>query len=207
MTQTPVGAAAVSFTAPRRTADLRRASRRLAALVLPIGPTAVALLRFVMPYDTTDSGTDIVRQVAEHQVRANLVVWLGSAAVLTLVPAALWVGRVTARWAPGLTAAAVLLLVPAYLSLPFLVSSDANRAVRRAPRPADLERRRHVADVHPVAVVGGFLFVLGHVVGTILLGVAMIRSGPVASWPAWRPCSPSRCTSSPRSSSAATPWT
>jgi hypothetical protein len=36
--------------------------------------------------------------------------------------------------------------------------------------------------VHPVAVVGGIVFVLGHVLGTVLLGLAMIRGRSVPLW-------------------------
>lgn len=167
-----------------RPADLRYASRILAAIVLPIGPAAVAVLRFVLPYYTTDSDTEIVRQVAAHQTRADLVVWLGLVAVLTLVPAVIWAGRVTARTAPRLTAVALLLLVPAYLSLAFLVCSDgiALYGVKHdlpVKTVADM-----YAGVHPVVVVGGILFVLGHVLGTILLGVAMLRSQVVPAWAA-----------------------
>jgi hypothetical protein len=165
--------------------DLRRASRILAAIILPVGPAAVALLRFVLPYKTTDSSTEIVHRIAAHQGRGSLVVWLGLVATLTLVPAVIWVGRVTARNAPRLTAAAMLLLVPAYLVLPLLISSDAGALFgvkHELPTPV-------VADMytstHPIMMVAGVVFVLGHVVGTILLGVAMLRSGLVPTWAAW----------------------
>ncbi|RNL77736.1 hypothetical protein [Nocardioides marmorisolisilvae] len=166
-------------------ADLRRASRILAAVVLPLGPAAVALLRFVLPYKTTDSSTEIVHRIAAHQDRGSVVVWLGLVATLTLVPAVIWVGRVTARRAPRLTAAALLLLVPAYLSLPLVVSSDAAALFgvkHDLPTPV-------VADMytstHPAMIVAGVVFVIGHVLGTILLGVALLRSGAIPPWAAW----------------------
>jgi hypothetical protein len=182
MSQSSPAATVLSRTGPPPPADLRRAGRTLAAVLLPIGPAAVAVLRFVLPYDTTDSGTGIVHAIAAHQHRADLTVWLGLVAVLTLVPAVLWVGRVTARTAPRLTAAALLLLVPAYLSLAYLTGSDAIAlyGVQHGLPPAT------VADmytgVHPVVLVSGLVFVLGHVLGTILLGAAMIRSGRVPLW-------------------------
>lgn len=165
--------------------DLRRVTRILAAIILPIGPAAVALLRFVLPYKTTDSSTEIVHRIAAHQDRGSLVIWLGLIATLTLVPAVIWVGRVTAGRAPRLTAAALLLLIPAYLCLPFLVSSDAGALFgieRHLPTQV-------VADMytstHPVMIVAGVVFVLGHVVGTVLLGVALLRSGMIPAWAAW----------------------
>ncbi len=182
MSQTSIDPTVRSGHHPHAVADLRPAGRMLAALVLPVGPAAVALLRFVLPYDTTDTGTQIVHKIAAHQDRAGLTVWLGLVAVLTLVPAVLWVGRVTARTAPRLTTAALVLLVPAYLSLGYVTCSDAI-ALYGATHGLPL---RTVADmydgVHPVVLVGGVLFVLGHVSGTILLGVAMLRSGSIPRW-------------------------
>jgi hypothetical protein len=182
MRQTSLGATTRPVATPRITPYARSAPRLLAAVVLPIGPAAVAVLRYLLPYDTTDSGSAIVRQIAAHQGRENLVVWLGFVAVLTLVPGVLWVGRITARSAPRLTAAALLLLVPAYLSLAFLVSSDAIAlyGVRHGLAVST------VADmydgVHPIVLVAGVLFVVGHVFGTILLGTAMCLGGAVPLW-------------------------
>jgi hypothetical protein len=165
-------------------ADLRRSSRLLAAILIPVGPAAVAVLRLVMPYDTTDGGTEIVRSVAAHQGRANAIVWLGLVALLTLVPGVIWVGRIVGRTAPRLTAAALLLLVPAYEMLALLVASDAIALYGvQHGLPA-----RTVADmytsVHPIMIVGAVFFVLGHVLGTVLLGIAMLRGGAVPRWAA-----------------------
>ena len=104
--------------------DSRRRTRWLAALLIPIGPAAVAVLRFVLPYSTVDDGATIVNKVAAHPEAQSLVLWLGFLAVLTLVPGALWVGRLTRRRAARLTAAALLLLVPGYLSLGWLIGRD-----------------------------------------------------------------------------------
>lgn len=182
MSQTSIGATARPAAGARTVADLRPAGRTLAALLLPVGPAAVAVLRFVLPYDTTDSGTEIVHKIATHQDRANVVVWLGLVAVLTLVPAVMWVGRVTARTAPRLTAAALILLVPAYLSLAFLVASDAVALYGVKHGIATQTVADMYSAVHPVVLVAGFLFVLGHVSGTILLGIAMLRGGVVPAW-------------------------
>ena len=39
--------------------------------------------------------------------------------------------------------------------------------------------------MHPAQTVAEVLFVVGHVLGTILLGVAMLRSRLVPAWAAW----------------------
>lgn len=162
--------------------DLRTASRVLAAVLIPIGPAAVAALRFVLPYQTSDSDTEVVRLIAADQSAQNAVVWLGVVAMLTLVPGVLFVGRVLGRLSPRLTAAALLLLVPGYLSLSWLVAGDAAvlfgvRHGIAADTLADM-----YSQMHPAAIVTGVLFVAGHVLGTVLLGVAMLRTRVVPVW-------------------------
>ena len=165
--------------------DLRRATRVFAALLLPIGPALIAALRYVMPYSTTDDEKKIVREVAAHQGTQSAVVWLGFAGVLLLVPAVLWVARLCRPRAPRLTTIALLLLVPGYTALAFLVASDA--AVLFAVRhhlPAGTAADMYTG-LHPVIYAAGGAFVLGHVVGTVLLGVALLRTRVVPRWAAW----------------------
>ena len=163
-------------------ADLRRTSRLVAALLLPLGPAAVAVLRFVLPYFTTDDPATIVRSVAAHPGQQSLVLWLAFVAVLTLVPAVLGVARLTRRRAPRLTAAAVILAVPGYLSLGWLTSSDLLvwAGVRQDVDPRALTPMLEAA--HPTSNIAAAVFVLGHVLGTVLLGLAMWRSRAVPRW-------------------------
>ena len=162
--------------------DLRSRARLLAAILLPVGPAAVGFLRFVMPYKTTDSAITIVHEVAAHQAAQAAVVWLGFIASLTLVPAVLSAARVARREAPRLTAVAVLLLVPAYLSIGWLVTSDAAVlfAVRHGLSTDDAAASYNA--MHPAVLVAGGIFVVGHVLGTVLLGCALWR---VTGFPRW----------------------
>jgi hypothetical protein len=165
--------------------DLRHASRLLAALLLPIGPAAVAILRFILPYMTADDSRTVVRLVAEHQAAANAVVWLGFVASMTMTPAVIFAGRAVGRSAPRLVAVATPLLVVGYLSLAWLVATDA--AVLFAVRhdiPAETAATMYEG-FHPVIYVAGGLFVVGHVLGTILLGIGMLRGRMVPAWAAW----------------------
>ncbi len=168
----------------RRAHDTRHATRMFAALILPIGPAVVGVLRLVLPYTAVEDQDAVVRAVTENQATQSLVVWLGLVAVLTLIPAVLWVGRLTRRGAPRITAVALLLLVPGYVSLLMLVASDA--AVLFAVREgldATVAAEAYTAQ-HPAFTVAGVLFVIGHVLGTVLLGVAMWQSGVVPRWAA-----------------------
>jgi hypothetical protein len=175
--------AVASYVAEQAAAhDARRASRTFAALIVPIGPLAIALLRSLLPYYTTDSASTIVEKIALHQGRANAVVWLGFVGVLTMVPSVIFVGRYVGRAAPRLTAAAVLLMAPGYSVLGFLVAADALVwfGVQHQVPTATLAPM--YTAYHPVTAVAGVVFVVGHVLGTVLLGVAMIRGGSVSTW-------------------------
>jgi hypothetical protein len=175
-----------TVTAPSGTGtDLRHASRMLAAVLLPIGPASIAVLRFVLPYYTADDASTIVREVAEHQTAESAVVWLGFVAVLTMVPAAWFAGRVVGRSAPRLAAIATPLMLAGYLTLGWLNVEDAAvlYGVRHGVGHTTLAGMYD--SMHPVAAVATVLFVLGHVLGTILLGVGMLRGRVVAPLFAW----------------------
>ncbi|QNE22579.1 hypothetical protein F1D05_37640 [Kribbella qitaiheensis] len=176
----------MTTTVPRtaNSADTRGWSRWAAALILPIGPAAVAVLRYVLPYDTVDDSATMVSKVVAAPGRMSLVLWLGFIAVLTLVPAAYSVGRVTRQRAPRLTMVALLLLIPGYLSLGWLTAED-QFLWSGAKAGMDAGAITRLADaMHPSAAVAGVFFVLGHVLGTILLGIALWRTRVVARWAA-----------------------
>jgi hypothetical protein len=164
--------------------DVRPLSRWVAALVLPIGPAAVALLRYFLPYDTVDDVPTMVDKTVGQLDRSSVVIWLGYIAVLTLVPAAYFVGRVTRRGAPWLTAIALFLVVPGYLSLPWTASSDLFTWSAGTAGLNAAEISRAVDVTHGSMNVAGGVFVVGHVVGTIVLGFAMWQSRVVARWAA-----------------------
>ena len=165
--------------------DLRHSSRVLSALVLPIGPAAVAVLRFILPYTTADTPRDAVREVAAHQTAQSVVVWLGFVACLALVPGVIFAGRVVGRRSPRLAAAATVLLVVGYISLAWLTVGDAFLLLgTKRHLPTSVLVSMYDGSVHPAAGVAAVLFVLGHVLGTILLGVGMLRGRVVPTWAA-----------------------
>lgn len=164
--------------------DLRRSSRWLAALLLPVGPIAVAVLRFILPYRTIDDSGAVVAGVAGRPDTESAVLWLAFIATFTLVPAVLWVGRLTRRRAPRLTAAAVLLAVPGYLALTWMISRDLLlwSGVQAGLDAGALVRLDGAA--HPTTALAAGIFVLGHVLGSVLLGLALWRSRAVPAWAA-----------------------
>ena len=154
--------------------------RRVALLLLPVGPLAVAVVRLVLPYYTADGDLETARSVIAHPDRQSLVLWLGLVAVITLVPGLIAVGDLLP--ASRLKAWAFGLLIPGYLCLGVLLAQDyvlwsAAKAHQSATQIAAL---LHAA--HPSAEIAVVIFVVGHVVGTVLLGIALVRSHRIPMW-------------------------
>jgi hypothetical protein len=156
----------------------------LAACLLPIGPAAVAVLRFVLPYFTVDEPSDMAAGVSAGLGRQSLVLWLGLVAAITLPPAVVWIGRLTYRGAPKLTMAALVIAVPGYLALGIIMASDLMlyAGLNNGLDPQTVAAM--VSNSHPAMAAAEIVFVLGHLVGTVLLGVALWRTRVVPVWAA-----------------------
>ncbi len=157
--------------------------RRAAVLLLPVGPLCVALLRFLLPYYTADGSLATVAAVNAHPARESAVLWLGLIAMLTLIPgviavAALLPAAPLKAWAVGLSIAGYLCLGP-LLAQDYLLAAGA-----RADTDPHLVAA-HLDALHPSYAVGTAIFVFGHVVGTVLLGLALLRSRRIPAWAAW----------------------
>ncbi len=165
-------------------ADSRTWQRRAAAVLMPVGPAAVAVLRYVLPYDTTDDGATAVEKVYAHQAAQGAVMWLSLLAAFTLVPGVLAAGRLVRREAPWLTTVALTLLIPGYLAMGALLATDASAWSAAEIGLPRTDAAALYSTQHPAIAVALAVFVVGHVSGTVLLGIAMWRSGRVPSWAA-----------------------
>lgn len=165
-------------------ADVGGAGTVALALLAPLGAVVVGVLRYALPYETVDATPDFVAEAYAAPGAMSLVLWLTLVATLTLVPGALAVGRFVQRRAPRLTAAALTLTVPGYLMIPMLAIVD-HTAWMGAEAPVGQSTTVAMLDAaHPSVAVGTGIFVVGHVLGTVLLGAAMLRSRAVPAWAA-----------------------
>ena len=155
------------------------------ALMLPVGPAAVAVLRFILPYYTEGSSSGVVAAVERQPAQESAVLWLGFIAVLTLVPGVYGAALLCRSAAPRLTAWAVGLSVPGYLCLGVFLATDHLlwSASRAGLSPGESAALYDAA--HPTIGISVGIFVVGHVIGTVLLGVALLRSGRIPAWAAW----------------------
>jgi hypothetical protein len=152
-----------------------------------LGPLSIAILRGILPYGGSDAAATITAKVAAHQTAETAVLWLTLVAMLTLVPGVIAVGLLAARHARRLGVAAMVLAVVGFSSLWAVAAIDFT-AVAATQAGIDHGTTAKLLDqlnANPVLVVGTIGFVLGHVVGMILLGVALLRGRTVPAWAAW----------------------
>lgn len=169
--------------APERVRDTRRLRRTTAALLLPVGPAAVAVARFVLPYLSTSSPEEFVAGIAAHPAAQTAVEWLGLVALLTLVPGSFAAVRVAQRGHhPRLAVAAGALLVPAYLALSGGPGSDGAvvAGLEVGLGPDQLAAQVAQMESTPQGWTTGLLFVVGHIVGTVVLALALRGTLPRA---------------------------
>ena len=170
--------------APATTARDTRTLRRVgAAVLLPLGPLAVAALRAVLPNFSAADSAATISQTAAHLGRQDAVLWFEVVALLTLIPSVLAAGRLAQRRAPVLSLLAVGLLVPAFAALPFFAGDTTVRVL--ADGTADPRTAATLLDhLNALGAVGvtGIVFIAGHVVGMVLLGAALWRARAVPVW-------------------------
>lgn len=161
-----------TISAIRTRRDTRRFTRITAAVLMPIGPLAVALLRFIIPIGPPAAAADA------DPARFELILALGAVATFTLVPGAYAAVHLARRYRPVLAVWVAGLLIPGYLGLAGLGALDAIALAgsRRNLDPAV------VATIYDgvgelVSVTIFFVaFLLGHILGTVLLGILCFRS-------------------------------
>lgn len=144
------------------------------------GPVAIAALRGVLPYSTADDPATVVERIAAAPGAQSAVLWLSYLALLTLPLGLLIVTRVAvaARRVLGLVGGTIAWL--GYLSLFFMVATD---QIPLAGPAAGLTSAQTLAvtdavAAHPTQAVALALFVAGHILGTVLLGIALWRAVP-----------------------------
>ncbi len=156
----------------------------LVASLAVVGAASIAVLRLLMPYDTVDGPAAIVHKVYADPGAQSLLLWLAFGSALTLVPGVLAIGRWVRTGAPRLTAVAMTLLVAGYLALPTLDGTDLLPWLGQHSGTREATVATMAATSHPTTTAASIVFVVGHVLGTMLLGIAMWRSRSVPRWAA-----------------------
>ena len=165
-------ATVASGAATRRRADLRTFDRLVAAVLMPLGPAAAAVTRYVIP------GEPVGESVAANPDAERLVLAMGVVITFTMVPGALAALRLMRPRGPRLVLWTGAFLVPGYLAM--LAGSGMDLATMAAYdtgfSPAEIDRLNAGVWALPTLMIFGGVFVIGHIVGTVLLGATMIAT-------------------------------
>jgi hypothetical protein len=162
--------------------------RKALAILVPIGPLAIAVLRGILPYNTTDSATVMAARVAAAQGTETIVIWLTFIALLTLIPGVIAVGMLARRHAPRLGTAGLVVSFAAFACLFWSSAAGADNVALGAARigmhPGTTGALlTSIADIPPIGL-GTAIFVIGHIAGLVLLAVALWRGRVVPAWAA-----------------------
>lgn len=152
--------------------DTRRFERMAAAILMPVGPLAVAVLRFLIPLDPA------VTAAAEQPALFDVILALGLVATFTLVPGAYAAVHLVRRYRPVLAVWVGALLIPGYLGLAGLAAVDgiAVAGARLGIDPAAVSAIYDgVGALAPILILF-VAFLVGHIIGTVLLGILCFRA-------------------------------
>jgi hypothetical protein len=162
--------------------------RRALAVLMPIGPLAIAIVRGILPYYTTDSNTVMAAKVAAHQGTETVVVWLTFIALLTFIPGVIALGLLARQHAPRLGTAGLVLSFAAVACLFWSNVAGADTialgAARIGTAPGATGALLTSVGAIPAIGLGSTIFVIGHIAGLLLLGVALWRGRAVPWWAA-----------------------
>lgn len=153
---------------------------RAAVLIAPIGPLAIAALRGILPYQTVDDPVTIAEKVAAHPAAQSAVIWLAYLALLTLPIGVLVASRLAVRARPVLGGIAAVLAWIGFTSVFFLLATDqvALAAPAAGLSPTTVAALGAAIGAHPTSSIAALTFVAGHIVGAVLLGIALWRVIP-----------------------------
>jgi hypothetical protein len=169
-----------THTSTPSTTTTNRFGMRAAVLIATVGPLSIAALRGLLPYDTVDDPATITAQVAAHPVAESAALWLSYLALLTMPLAVLVVSRVAMRARPVLGTVAAVLAWVGFAGLTFLITPDlvAVAAADAGLPTATTATLLTAINGNAVSSTATLLFVAGHILGTVLLGLALWRVIP-----------------------------
>ncbi len=172
-----------------RRGDTRKFRRYGAAATMLLAPLSIALVRASVPVVEPGSavtGTEAMSQMAANAGRARLTFVLSVAAVLVLPLGMVALMRLVSRRSPVLGAVGGGLALVGWAMVPVLVVSDviAYEMSRLDPASTQFAQLWERIQGNPTMAALGAVFVLGHVVGMLLLAIGLGRGQLVPKWAA-----------------------
>lgn len=184
----PDGQQPASRTAGTFGTDARTVWRTLLAIAGPPLAIYVAVARFLLPYEMSDSPEVIFEKLVAHPGFTMISIWAGVVLGTTCLAGVVAVGWLSRRRVPILTTIGLTLAVVGYTCLAIGNSFGELSTALVASHPEVDRATAYVLgsglELGPVSSVTGTLFVFGHLVGTVILGLALWRSHAVPTWAA-----------------------
>ncbi|KGN37748.1 hypothetical protein [Knoellia subterranea] len=164
--------------------DLRRTTRILAAVAIVLGPVLVTVLRAILPYWTNEDPATSIEKIAASPGAISAVNWISVISYPFLLAGALAVGYAARRRTPLLALVSSLVLfgglgLASMVGGSDLVAEVMTRGGYDNAVTADVTLRYME---HPAGLFGLLGFVLGHIVGMILVGITAVRARLVPVW-------------------------
>ena len=168
--------------------DARTVWRTLLAIAGPPLALYVAFGRFLLPYDMSDAPEVIFDKLAAHPAFGMITMWIGVVLAPTCIAGVVAVGWLSRRRVPISTTIGLILAVVGFTCLAVGNSFGELSTALVASHP-EFDRATAYAvgsglELGPVSNLTGTLFVFGHLIGTVILGVALWRSRMAPSWAA-----------------------
>jgi hypothetical protein len=169
---------------PSRPGTVRRIG--LAAMLV-VGPLCLTILSANPTYQSDDDAATIAAKVAQHQTAQTVSLCLALIAAVTLVPGVIAIGLLAARHAPRLGTWGMALTVIAFSFILALTVTDVT-ALAGAQSGIGLDATTRLLEEMNASVplaLALTAFVVGHVIGLVLLGAALLKGRVVPPWAAW----------------------
>ncbi|MDN5749533.1 MAG: hypothetical protein L0H64_13630 [Pseudonocardia sp.] len=165
-------APALDAATPARTGSPRLVSTVALAAT---GPLAIGAIRAVLPYDTVDDPAAAAERIQAAPAAASTVLWLILLAVLTLPIGLAIACRLAMRVRRVFGTVAAVVAWVGFLSLFGALGIDytAPAAASSGLPLDDLVALDAAMTAHPAASLAIGVFVLGHILGAVLLGIAL----------------------------------
>lgn len=143
--------------------------RWLTAILMPLGPACVAVIRLIYPPDAATA--------LANSETMETILWLGFVATFTLIPGAYAALGLLRQPTPRLYLWTGAFLLPGYLAMVTLGFFDTLWAAAPAAglTPAQVEALGAATETVGPGMITLLIFVIGHITGTTLLGVATLR--------------------------------
>lgn len=160
--------------------DHTRWLRATLAVVAPLGALAIGVSRLVAPYEFGASAATMLAEITAHPDAADGLAWLRLVGTLSLLPGVVVTGLVALRRSPRLANAALFIGVPAWSAALAFPDTDgvAQAIAATGTDPSDGARLLdHLSNFTGGAASAAVaLFVLGHILATVIAGIALFRA-------------------------------